>query len=230
MIYHIFNFSSRWGKTVADKLEGLNSGPVVLFDESNNVLIISPFSHFMAASHYFDKDNVSLSWGIMGNVDFIPKGYKMEILAYYSQSGVNMVHVFFFFFFYHSYLLSTQYLLLNTGQVCPKLYEKFPYSCFWIRIIQRTGIYYQLHSIYNHVRGYTGYDIVWYICFYAATPPYLFTPFLLVFVFFCVKIHAEMIEISQVNNWSFYIHSCPCMHMTAFFTFSLIKYRFFLNW
>ena len=74
-----------------EKLEGLNSGPVVIFDELGNVLIISPFSHFMAASHFYDKLSKSINWGIMGNVNFVPKGYKLETIVFHSKLGINRV-------------------------------------------------------------------------------------------------------------------------------------------
>ena len=71
--------------------DGLYSGPLVLFDQHDNVVIISPFNHFTAASYAHDITTNSIGWGVMGNVDSIPAGYELETLAFVSTKGINQV-------------------------------------------------------------------------------------------------------------------------------------------
>ena len=80
----------RWTKT-SKLIGGMWSGPIVLFDTSDNVIIISPFNHFMAASYYSDHQTKSLSWGIMGEVNDIPPDFLFETIVYYSNKGINKV-------------------------------------------------------------------------------------------------------------------------------------------
>jgi hypothetical protein len=82
-----------WFRLLAtNKLSGgLESGPLVLFDQMDNVnvLIISPLSNFMAST--FVPTNSSLSWGIMGGVDVVPEGFKHETILFHSSNGINQV-------------------------------------------------------------------------------------------------------------------------------------------
>ena len=71
--------------------DGLESGPLVVFDNSSQVLIISPFNQFMSASLWHDKDGHTLHWGVMGKVYSIPKGFHYDTVIYYSNEGINKV-------------------------------------------------------------------------------------------------------------------------------------------
>jgi hypothetical protein len=81
----IWNSSS---KVVTNSLEG---GPVVLFDLNkkgqDDVVIISPFSHFMATS-LNQQDNV-LQYGVMGSAITIPANYDSSLVLFYSPNGIN---------------------------------------------------------------------------------------------------------------------------------------------
>ena len=69
--------------------DGLLSGPMLLFDKTGKVLIISAFSEFMANSYY--HNNTTVGWGIMGDVNYVPNGYTIETVLFYSSRGINKV-------------------------------------------------------------------------------------------------------------------------------------------
>lgn len=73
--------------------DGMLSGPIVLFDKSNNVIIISAMNHFTANSYYHDPTKNTISWGIMGRVGSVPKGYQLQTMVYYSDQGINQVRL-----------------------------------------------------------------------------------------------------------------------------------------
>jgi hypothetical protein len=81
----IWNSSS---KVVTNSLEG---GPVVVFDLNKQgqgeVVIISPFSKFMATS-LNQEDNV-LQYGVMGSMISIPANYNHSLVLFYSSEGIN---------------------------------------------------------------------------------------------------------------------------------------------
>ena len=70
---------------------GLDAGPLLIFDKSGSVLVISAFDNFMAASYEHDVEASTVSWGIMGKVDSIPKGFQYSTIMYYSSGGINKV-------------------------------------------------------------------------------------------------------------------------------------------
>ncbi|ELT96938.1 hypothetical protein CAPTEDRAFT_199826, partial [Capitella teleta] len=59
---------------------------VAIFTQ-DNVLIVSPFNNFMAAS--FCHSGQSISWGIMGGVDSVTQGFVHETIVFYGQHGIN---------------------------------------------------------------------------------------------------------------------------------------------
>ncbi|RUS84124.1 hypothetical protein EGW08_008098, partial [Elysia chlorotica] len=67
---------------------GIQGGPLVLFDESSNAMVISPLSKFMAASNRKFGDE-HISWGIMGLVDKVPAEYTVDFLISFSDKGIN---------------------------------------------------------------------------------------------------------------------------------------------
>ena len=69
---------------------GLETGPLVLFDKNGNVLLLSSFNNFMAASYQYYNDS-SISYGIMGDVDSVPAGYHLDTIVYYGSKGINQV-------------------------------------------------------------------------------------------------------------------------------------------
>ncbi|XP_059175515.1 uncharacterized protein LOC131955424 [Physella acuta] len=70
---------------------GITGGPLVLFDNSSNAMIISPMSQFMAASNRLELFLGELQYGIMGLIDTVPKGYDVDFILYYSDRGINQV-------------------------------------------------------------------------------------------------------------------------------------------
>jgi len=70
---------------------GLNSGPLLIFDKHGSVLVISALDNFMAASYEHDVNASAVSWGLMGRVDTIPKGFRYSTVMYYSDRGINKV-------------------------------------------------------------------------------------------------------------------------------------------
>ena len=79
----------RWGPTMPTLVSGLESGPLVLFDDQHNILLISPLNKFMSTNMIHNKEGVA--WGIMGKVDSVPIGYTQEVVLYSTNQGVNKV-------------------------------------------------------------------------------------------------------------------------------------------
>ena len=71
--------------------DGMESGPLLLFDKTGHVIIISAFSRFMAASLWVNKKDKAISWGIMGDVNEIPAGFQYDTILMYSDQGINQV-------------------------------------------------------------------------------------------------------------------------------------------
>uniref|UniRef100_K1PIP2 Uncharacterized protein n=1 Tax=Magallana gigas TaxID=29159 RepID=K1PIP2_MAGGI len=77
-----------WNKTDVAMGYGLSGGPLAIFDQEGNTVIISPFSQFMAASvTHPDLDN-SVGWGVMGGVQKVPPNYQYDTILYYAK-GIN---------------------------------------------------------------------------------------------------------------------------------------------
>ncbi|CAH1776345.1 unnamed protein product, partial [Owenia fusiformis] len=80
----------RWKDDTTFIKYGLDGGPLSIIDKQNNVLFISPFDNFMAANNYHDKlFGGAVSWGIMGKVNTIPKGFKYSTILHYGSQGYN---------------------------------------------------------------------------------------------------------------------------------------------
>lgn len=73
-----------------DLVSGLESGPLILFDSTGETIIISPLNQFMSVSMVHMKQKY-ISWGIMGKVMSIPKGYTYETILYHSDKGIRKV-------------------------------------------------------------------------------------------------------------------------------------------
>ncbi len=84
---HFFS-STRWRKG-AQLDDGLEGGPLVLFDKTGQALVISAFNAFMASS--LELKNQVVSWGIMGDVNTVPAGFECQTIMYYSPDGINKV-------------------------------------------------------------------------------------------------------------------------------------------
>lgn len=69
--------------------DGLDSGPLVVFDQDGRTLVISPFDHFMAASYWHNTVDQTINWGIMGRVGSIPQDYTFSTVIFYESHGIN---------------------------------------------------------------------------------------------------------------------------------------------
>ncbi|XP_055899049.1 uncharacterized protein LOC106054416 [Biomphalaria glabrata] len=78
----------RW-QSSASFATGKQGGPLVIFDNSSNALVISPMSQFMAASNQLSLVRQELNYGIMGLVDSVPANYSVDFIVYYSNRGIN---------------------------------------------------------------------------------------------------------------------------------------------
>ncbi|CAF1261231.1 unnamed protein product [Rotaria sordida] len=74
---------------------GMQGGPVVLFNLTqrgeDDVLVLSPFSHFMATS-LTQRNKILdsiLEYGIIGSMSSIPANYTHSMIVFYSQNGIN---------------------------------------------------------------------------------------------------------------------------------------------
>ena len=73
--------------------EGLDGGPLVVFDNTGHAVVISAFNQFMAASFSHNQHDHTVSWGIMGDVDTVPEGFQLQTIIYYTDKGINKVHI-----------------------------------------------------------------------------------------------------------------------------------------
>lgn len=72
--------------------DGLDSGPLVIFDQDGRTLVISPFDRFMAASYWHNTVDQTINWGIMGRVGSIPQDYTYSTVIFYESHGINKVY------------------------------------------------------------------------------------------------------------------------------------------
>ena len=70
---------------------GMESGPLLLFDTTGRVIVVSPLTQFMAASLWHNQQDGDISWGIMGDVNEIPAGFQYDTILVYSDQGINQV-------------------------------------------------------------------------------------------------------------------------------------------
>ncbi|CAF1149166.1 unnamed protein product [Rotaria sordida] len=70
---------------------GMKGGPVVLFNFTqrgeNDILVLSPFSRFMATS--LSQTNNILEYGVIGSMLTIPANYNHSMIVFYSSKGIN---------------------------------------------------------------------------------------------------------------------------------------------
>ncbi|XP_061171988.1 non-lysosomal glucosylceramidase-like [Saccostrea echinata] len=69
--------------------DGLQGGPLAVFDEQGRTFLISPFSRFMAASAWHDSEKGgNIFCGIMGGVDEVPANFTYSTILFYAD-GIN---------------------------------------------------------------------------------------------------------------------------------------------
>lgn len=80
-----------WNSSNVIVKSGMEAGPLVLFNLTqrgqNDVMILSPFSQFMATS-LSQHENI-LQYGVMGSIPTIPANYNHSMILFYSPDGIN---------------------------------------------------------------------------------------------------------------------------------------------
>ena len=67
------------------------SGPLVLFDQSNNAIAMGPMNSFTVTSLWQNTDGASVHWGIMGGVNQLPAGFQYGVVMIGGDGSVNNV-------------------------------------------------------------------------------------------------------------------------------------------
>ena len=71
--------------------DGIDGGPIALFDAGTNAVFMTPFNSFMVATPRYDKNASTYGWGIVGEIQKLPPQYKVETILYYSDEGIREV-------------------------------------------------------------------------------------------------------------------------------------------
>lgn len=82
----------KWNGVTSSINDGLQGGPLVLFNPGGNTLVISQMTQFMATSMQHNKfSGGNLNYGVMSGVDAIPDNYACDFVVFYSNKGINKV-------------------------------------------------------------------------------------------------------------------------------------------
>ena len=79
-----------WNASTFSVRDGLNGGPMMLFDHNGRTLWVCPFDQFMSVSNKHYNMSNQYYWGVMGNVTSIPAGFASHTMIYYGE-GPNQV-------------------------------------------------------------------------------------------------------------------------------------------
>ncbi|CAF1248650.1 unnamed protein product [Adineta steineri] len=83
--------AGRWNRSAEVINAGMIAGPVVLSNLTQrgekDVLVLSPFSRFMATS--FSQTNSTLEYGVIGSMTSIPANYNHSMIVFYSSKGIR---------------------------------------------------------------------------------------------------------------------------------------------
>jgi hypothetical protein len=83
--------AGNWNSSSKVIHSGFRGGPVVVFNETQrgegDILILSPFSRFMATS--LTQTNNILEYGVMGSMPSITPNYNHSFIIFYSPHGIN---------------------------------------------------------------------------------------------------------------------------------------------
>jgi hypothetical protein len=73
----------------------LESGPVVLFNFTergeSDILVLSPFSQFMATSFY--QTNNFFEYGVMGSMSYVPMNYNHSMMNSQAQVVITPLKI-----------------------------------------------------------------------------------------------------------------------------------------
>ncbi len=84
-----------WNSSSKVIRSGMQDGPVVVFNSTQrgegDILVLSPFSHFMATSltQRNNLPNSILEYGVMGSMSSIPANSMHLMIVFYSPHGIN---------------------------------------------------------------------------------------------------------------------------------------------
>lgn len=82
----------RWNVFASSINDGVQGGPLILFNPNGDTLVISQMSQFLATSMQHSKFTGGyLNYGIMSGVNQVPANYSADFLVFYSDKGVNAV-------------------------------------------------------------------------------------------------------------------------------------------
>lgn len=80
----------RWNSMTSWLNDGMQGGPLILFNGMGPTLVLSSMSNFMSSSmQHVRLPFNSIHFGLMGGVDSIPPEYTLDFAVYYSDSGIN---------------------------------------------------------------------------------------------------------------------------------------------
>ena len=69
-------------------------GPIAIFDEEDNVFIISHLTNFMGASYSYDSSRTQMNVCPLGQAEKVPKGFSIKTIGVYGNKGINNVSTF----------------------------------------------------------------------------------------------------------------------------------------
>ena len=91
MVGELDRHAGVWNSSSQIIQSNIKAGPVVLFNmidrRQGDVLILSPFTRFMATS--MNKQEQVLGYGVVGSMLSIPANYDLSLVVFYSPRGVN---------------------------------------------------------------------------------------------------------------------------------------------
>jgi hypothetical protein len=83
--------AGHWNSSSRVIIMSMRGGPVVLFNFTQrgegDMLVLSPFSQFMATSLYQVQN--TLSYGVIGSMSYVPANYNHSMIVFYSSKGIN---------------------------------------------------------------------------------------------------------------------------------------------
>ena len=86
-------FVYSWGNStdMANIYSGIESGPLVLFDDKFGMAqVITTFEEFLGGGVQYNLEKKQAAWGILGSVKDVPKGYRFSTISV-AASGIRTV-------------------------------------------------------------------------------------------------------------------------------------------
>ena len=81
-----------WNGQPGQVNDGMEGGPLILFNDNNDALVLSPMSNFMSTSmEYVPQNGGYVNFGFMNGAESVPENYQVDFIVYYSDQGINKV-------------------------------------------------------------------------------------------------------------------------------------------